>query len=210
MKKIVVISLLLLFLASCSMSVNKSIRIEDGETVNHSLNTVNGSIQIGNSCEVFGDCRTINGSIKVGTNSRVTDLKTVNGSIGLHENVHVEGSLESVNGDIRCQQNVRVHRRIGTINGKIDLTETTVKEDITTYNGDITLKDGSLVEGDIIIKKPTGVSGQKRELDIRILNESVVNGNIRVLDENMHVRVHLSRGGKVNGRVENAEVLGDI
>ena len=138
MKKITVISLLGVLLASCNMSVNKSIRIEDRETVNHSLNTVNGSIHIGNSCEVFGDCRTINGSIAVGTNSRVTDLKTVNGSIVIDENVHVEGSLESINGDVRCQQNVIVNRGIGTINGEIDLAEVTDEfsyQELMEYEG---------------------------------------------------------------------------
>ncbi len=36
--------IIIVFISSCNVSVNRSIHIEDGETVRRSLNSVNGSI----------------------------------------------------------------------------------------------------------------------------------------------------------------------
>ena len=83
-------------LAACDVSVNRSIRVADGESVEGDRITVNGRIRIGSGAEVRGDCQTVNGRITVGDDSRVGSLSTVNGRIMLGQNVTVEGDLATV------------------------------------------------------------------------------------------------------------------
>ena len=75
---------LIFFNSACeSTSVNKSIRIKDGEKVSGDISSVNGSIRIGKNCQIDGDCRTVNGIIEIGQNSVVDDIQTVNDTEGV-------------------------------------------------------------------------------------------------------------------------------
>lgn len=216
----------ILFIPGCNLSVNRSIYIDDGETVNSSQRTVNGSIIIGSDCKVRGSCATVNGRIKVGSNSEVRGLKTVNmgitvgdnsyvdgsvatvnGSINCKAGVRVDGDTSTINGSIKCDTGVKVNGEASTINGKIDLKKATIKEDVKTHNGNITLTDGSIVYGDIIIRKSRSFFRRLRRLKIRIAEDSVVKGDIIVKDDDLEVKVYLSSGGKVIGRIRNAEVI---
>ncbi|MFQ5629639.1 MAG: hypothetical protein ACE5I1_12820 [bacterium] len=202
-----IIALVLLNLAACNVSVNRSIEIDDGETVSSSLNTVNGNILIGNECVVKGSSRTVNGRIEVGRNSEVDELQCVNGSIRLGKEVHVLGDIETVNGSVSCDPGVKIDGEINSINGSVDLENTTVRRDLTTYNGSITLLDESIIDGDIVIEENKGSSSHRRRLKIRITENSVVKGDIDVRDDDIEVIVYLSKGGKVNGKIKNAEVV---
>ncbi len=196
-----------LLLASCNVSVNRTIYIEDGEKVYQSLSTVNGGIVIGKNCVVKGSCRSVNGHIEVGRNSSVTDLQTVNTKISLEENVQVNGDINSVNGSIRCDSSVVVRGGIGTINGDIELDNTEVRHDLTTYSGDITLTNNSTVGGDVIVKKHRRSSDADHRLRIEIRDNAVVEGDIIVRAEDVEVTVSLVNGGRVLGKIENAEVI---
>ena len=96
---------------------------------------------------------------------------------------------------------------MGTVNGNIDLDQTLVERDLTTYNGDIVMANESVVRGDIIVKRNKGRSNRRHPLRIKISDDSVVEGDIWVKDRDIDVEVVLSRGGRVEGRVKNAEVI---
>jgi len=191
----------------CRMSVNRSIHIRDGETVRHGLSSVNGSVIVGSDCVVVGKCRSVNGRVEVGNDSEVGDLQSVNGRISVGRNVEIDGDIESVNGSIRCDQEVNVRGKVATINGSIDLDKTDVRRNISTYNGHITLTNQSMVQRNIIIRDSKSRSDSRRPLKIRIEDNSVVEGDIMVRDEDKEVKVYLLNGGKVNGRIEGAKVI---
>ena len=201
--------LLLLFgsFAACNMSVNKSIEIADGEVVTRSLNTVNGNIYIGNEAVVKASSRTVNGRIEVGRDSEVGDLQCVNGGIRLAEKVLVRGDIETVNGSVSCESGVLVDGSVTSINGTIDLEKTEVKRDIKTYNGDIVLLKSSFVGGNIIVGDSKSSSKSERKIKITIGEDSEVDGDIEVRNTDVVVTVHLSKGGKVNGKIKGAEVV---
>lgn len=199
--------LLLASTAACNFSVNRTVRIEDGESHRGSINTVNGAIIIGDRCEVRGNCRSVNGRITVGRKSQVQELQTVNGAIRIDKEVTVGRDVDSVNGSITCESGVNVAGSINSINGRIRVYGTVVERDITTINGNITLSDRSRVKGDIIVKDNKGSSGRPRRLKIRLEDRSLVEGDIIVRDEDIEVEVILTRGSKVLGRIENAEVI---
>ncbi len=208
MKRYGVICLaVLFFIAGCRVSINKSISVDDGKTVGTSINTVNGSITIGSDCLVKGDCRSVNGGIRVGQDSKVKDLECVNGSIRLDASVRVNGSINAINGPVVCARDVAVRRDIDSVNGDIDLERTIVERDVTTYNGNITLTDASVVEGDVIIKKSKGKSDRPKRLVITVSEGSEIQGDILVRDDERDVKVILSGGGRVLGRIRNAEVV---
>jgi DUF4097 and DUF4098 domain-containing protein YvlB len=193
-------------LCGCNTAVNRSIALGDGKTVHSSHHTVNGSITIGSNCDVQATCESVNGGITVGPDSRVRTLQTVNGPIDLGERVTVQGNVNSVNGFIRCNPGVKIERGLSSVNGKVDLAETTVARDIKTRNADVTLLRGSIVEGSIIVRRNND-SDSRRRVEIRVTDGSLVKGDVVVQDPDADVAVCLSNGGTVQGRIEGATVF---
>lgn len=82
--------------------------------------------------------------------------ETVNGGIGIGEEVIASGAFSTVNGNIAVDAGSEIERNIETINGKILLENSRIGGDLETANGDITLLQGATVEGDIIIADQRG------------------------------------------------------
>jgi len=197
---------LIYFNSACeSTTVNKPLRIKDGEKVSGDISSVNGSIRIGKDCQISGDCRTVNGTIDIGQNSVVDEIQTVNGRIRIDENALINDDVSVVNGEVDVDKGASVKGDISTVNGKIMLIGAKVKRNIQTYNGNIRLLEGSEVKGDIIIKETHGK--QNDQLIIEILDASVVRGNIRVEDKSREVTVFKSSNSKIVGKVINADVV---
>jgi DUF4097 and DUF4098 domain-containing protein YvlB len=194
-------------LCGCSVAVNRNVALDDGATVHASHHTVNGNITIGANCDVRATGESVNGDITVGPDSRVRTLQTVNGSIDLGERVIVRGHVYSVNGSVCCQPGVRIERGISSVNGKVDLAGATVARDIKTCNADVTLRDKSIVEGSIIVRRHDDHSEHRERLEIRVADGSVVQGDVIVQDPDVDVAVYLTDGGIVQGRIEGAAVF---
>lgn len=201
------IIIILNLMNGCRISVNRSIYIEDGEKVRHGLSSVNGSVIVGSDCVVIGNCRSVNGRVEIGNDSEVGNLQSVNGRISVGSNVEVDGDIESVNGSIRCDPDTKVSGKIATINGSIDIDKTDIRRIISTYNGHITLTNQSVVRRNIIIRDSKSRSDSRRQLIIRIEDNSIVEGDIVVRDEDKEVKVYLLNGGKVYGKIDGAVVF---
>lgn len=153
--------------------VNSSIRTEVGATYG-SLSTVNGSIRV-ESGVTAAAVETVNGSVTVADNATLDSAETVNGTISIGENSTVKKGLESVSGTIRVGAGTRVGGGIETVNGSVFLTHAQVAESIESVNGSISLQASkvqgnleltngnilvgrdSLVHGDIIVRKSSGI-----------------------------------------------------
>jgi hypothetical protein len=59
----------------------------------------------------------------------------------------------------------------------------------------------------VIVKGKNRLGARKKTIEIRIADGSVVEGDIIVRDSRRQVKVILINGGKVEGTVENAEVV---
>ena len=206
---------ILLIAPASATSLNKSIKIEAGETSN-GASTVNGSIKVGSGAIVNGDVSTVNGTIRVEDNARVEDVETVNGSVRVSDGVQSE-DLGSVNGSVNVGSNVTVDGEISVVNGKINLNSgTTVSGDIgnvngeikmsgaevagnlETVNGDVLLSDNSVLKGDLTVEKPSGWgnSHNKRKPKIVIGPGSRVGGTIILEQE---VELFISTTAEVGG-----------
>ena len=190
----------------CDMSVNRSVHVSDGEQ-SGGHTSVNGSIHIGARCRIDGDCRTVNGSVRVGDDSRVHDLDTVNGRIIIAARVEVDGNAATVNGSISSGSGGKIHGRLSTVNGRIEMKNTEVDEDVSTVNGDIELLAKSLIHGDIVIKGRHGKLFDHSHISIWIKEGSLVEGGIIVRDPDIDVKVYLSKDSTVKGEIQNAQVV---
>ncbi len=199
--------LALVTLTACNASINAPIRVGDGETRSGGLSTVNGGITVGSDATVGGSCKSVNGGIKIGERSRVGGIKAVNGPIRVGREVQVDGGVDSVNGPVSLDRGTRVAGGVETINGPIELTGAIVDLDLRTVNGSIGLHEQSVVKGDIVIEDKLGNSRRRHPLEIEITGGSVVEGDLIVEDQDLEVRVLLRDGGKVLGRVENAQIV---
>jgi DUF4097 and DUF4098 domain-containing protein YvlB len=210
-KKIAAISYLLaaaVLFWGCDASVNRSKHLADGER-STGMSSVNGSIHVGSNCIVDGGCHTVNGRVEVGDGSQVEALKTVNGRIRIGAHVDVGGEAGTVNGSIECGPGSKVHGNVHTVNGRVELRGTVVDDEVSTVNGDVLLRDKSVVHGDIIIKGRSGhfFGGHDRGLEIRLAGGSMVEGGIDVRDPDRKVKVYVDKDSKVNGEIRNAEVI---
>jgi len=199
-------------------NVNKSVKISAGSE-SRGQSSVNGSISVGAGAVVKGDLDTVNGRIRVDSDARVEDvstvnggvridsgvtadsLSTVNGAITVAENVTINGDIEAVNGEIGIDRGSKVARSVSNVNGEIELVASTVGGDLFTVSGDIDLRDGAEIKGDIIVEEPGGWGWNhkdKRVPEIVIGPGSRVHGNIRLERE---VRLYISDTAEVGGVV---------
>ncbi|HNW59388.1 MAG TPA: hypothetical protein PKI62_06925 [bacterium] len=201
------LSFLLAAAPGCDSSINKSVFVQDGERRDTGINTVNGSITVGNDCIIRGGCRTVNGSIRIGQNSMVQELQVVNGDIEIGSNSKSRDDVTTVNGSITLHSGSKVAGDLASINGNLMLDHAIAERDLSLYNGNVELANSSLVKGDLIIKDSKGHHSAQQVITIRLGEGSVVEGDIRVLEDEVKVKVYLGKEARVNGEITNAEVI---
>ena len=208
--------ILLMAVPALGATVNKSIKIGDGEE-SRGATSVNGSITVGDNAVVTGAlttvngkiivdsgasierAKTVNGGLRLADNVKAEDLTTVNGSMTVGENTSIDGDITGVNGRIELAKGVTVSQGISTVNGRIELTSTEVGGNIETVNGDVELAKGSVVMGDLVVEKPDGWNwGNKKSRKPRIVigPGSRVEGKIELERE---VELFISDSAEVGG-----------
>ena len=207
-RRLCILSILLLAVAlpASATGINSSIHVESGEFVENDLSTLNGDIRIDDGATVRGEAESVNGGVEVGRNVEVQGVSTVNGGVEIGEGAVVDGDVASVNGPISMEAGSQA-REVGTVNGSVELDGADVETDVSTYNGDVTLRGGANVGGDIRIKESrSGSSRRDQALRIYIEDGSTVQGSVIVENEDQEVEVYL-RGGSVAGEIRGATVV---
>ena len=189
-------------------TLNRNVSIPANAEVDGTIRSVNGAIEVGEEAQV-GNLNTVNGTIRLRTEVIVRgDVGSVNGGVTLYDKVRVNGNVTNVNGRIRIEQDVVIRDNVETVNGSVNIEKGTVERNVTTYNGNIMLRNNSRVKGNIVIEENRGWSRNQRRLTIDISRESVVEGDIIIEDDDIEVTVYISDGGKVEGNIDNkAEVI---
>ena len=183
--------------------VNGGIRVSAEERVGD-ISSVNGGIDLGSGASAER-LDTVNGGIDLDERVEIERAETVNGGIRVSRDVTVRGSLSTVNGGIQTGQGTVVEDTVSTVNGKIRLRDTRVGENVRTSNGDIFLTDGSVVEGDIIVKGKRSwlskfFSFDRRPSKIVIDGDSSVVGDIHLYHE---VSLEIADGAEVGDIIEH-------
>ena len=184
--------------SSGASSVNGSITVGENAVVTGGVNTVNGSIRVDDGASIES-ASTVNGGVRLADNVQADDLSTVNGTVKVGESGTVDGEIETVNGRISVEKGTKIAGSVGNINGEIELYGASVGGDVSTVSGDINIMDGSVVNGDVIVEKPSSWGwgkSKKRKPRIVIGPGSTVEGNIDVERE---VDLFISESAKVGG-----------
>lgn len=217
---------LLVFSLEAQSTVSKDIYLEAGEKTNRKVSSVSGDITIGQKVEIANDVSTVSGDIEIGPRSKVEDVETVSGDIAvakgaqvgklesvsgdieLYGNNRVDGRIKTVSGDVNAQTGSDIHSDIETVSGDIEMDDTRVRGDLATTSGDISLFNGTFVDGSIFIhRKKNPMQMKMGKLEITVDLNSVVKGSIIVDEDDTNVVVYLSNGGKVEGEVVNAKLI---
>lgn len=217
-KTVFTVSLLVILMAvpAFGASINKSIKVEAGGESSGAI-SVNGSVTVGENAVVTGDVTTVNGAVRVDAGARIEDastvngsvrigdsvqaddLSTVNGSIKVGETATIDGEIEAVNGRITVEKGTTVADGVSNVNGQIDLAGTEVGGNVSTVNGDINIIEGSVVQGDLVIEKPSNWGfgkSKKRKPRVVIGPGSTVKG---VIDLEREVELFISETATVGG-----------
>lgn len=180
--------------------VNGSIVAEAGRTYGE-LDTVNGGIRVERGA-VAESAETVNGGISLEEDAQVETAETVNGGIKLGPGAAISGDASTVNGGIRLDEGGRIGGRVSTVNGMIELDRAQIDRGIGTVNGDITVGEGSIVRGGILVEKPNVGWfnwGTRRKPRIVIGPNATVEGELRFEHE---VELYVSDSamvGKITG-----------
>lgn len=166
---------LLLLVGGCSALVD-SFTLADGSSHDGDISLVNGRIDIGADCRVNGEVGNVNGRIQVGRDTKVLDISNVNGRISLADAVEVDGDISSVNGRIELGERTRVSGDIESVNGRISAAEgVSIAGTVSSVNGSIEmraaraarvvttnsqihLEEGTVIEGELLVRKRQGIS----------------------------------------------------
>ena len=178
-------------------SVNGSIHIATGGQAQR-VHTVNGSIQLDHGSRI-SKADTVNGGIEVDDRAEVTGtLSTVNGGIRLQRDVRINGSVSAVNGSIRMEEGSEVRGEVRNVNGPVRLRNSSVGEDLLTTNGDVELRDETVVHGDVVFRERRGWFNRffhfHDDPELRIDASSSVEGDIHLYRK---VDLHIDPAAKV-------------
>lgn len=135
-------------------SVNGSITVGADAVVTGNVSTVNGSIRVDNGARIEA-AETVNGSIRLGDDVESESLETVNGTIAVGERTKVAGEIEAVNGRISLASGVVVDDSIENVNGRIEMVAAQVGGNVSTVSGDVELREGSVINGDLVVRQPS-------------------------------------------------------
>ncbi len=105
-------------------------------------------------------------------------VESVSGRIAIGAGSRVGGDIEAVNGDITLTR-VELDGGIENVNGTITLQGTRVARGIETVNGDIFIGRDSVVRGDLIVRRPRGISlGRSVPPKVTIESGATVDGRL--------------------------------
>lgn len=185
-------------------TVNGSITVREGAIV-RSAETVNGGIKIGRNARV-GSAETVNGGIRIGEGAKVRSVETVNGGIRIDGGVEIERDVEAVNGSLELSDRARIGGDVENVNGRIELDNARVAGNLVTTSGDITLRKGSVIEGDLRVRRPQGWFSTSGKPVVTLEAGSEVKGAL-VLDREVELRVAPgAKHGPVRGEAAPAQL----
>lgn len=157
-------------------SVFGELEVSEGKEVAN-VSSVNGSIELHNSVTA-NVVDTVNGSIEMGNHVTVESADSVNGDIEAGNNFTSYGPIETVNGDIKIAEHSTLHQNVKTVNGDIHIEHTQVKGSLHTHNGDVTLTKNSIVLGDIVYRSNNRKHRYNMTPTLTIKEGSTVEGEI--------------------------------
>ncbi len=163
--------------SSGSSTINGEITVGPGAVVNGELRTINGKISVAAGAQT-GKLATINGGITQADAVHSGELAAINGGISLGKNADVTGDVATVNGDIHAASGVHIGSTVRDVNGNIALCGAQVDGGLSFYNGTALLADGTVMQGNVTVKKTNGTEPSNHEPRLIVGPYTTVTGTI--------------------------------
>lgn len=181
--------------AAGQTTLNGTITVERDAVVTGPLETMNGRIRLGENSRA-ADVSTVNGGIRLDDGAATGDVRTVNGGIDIGNGAEIDGSVETVNGSIKAGNGTRIARDVSNVNGKLYFAGTEIRGDLVTANGDVTLEQAAVLNGDLRMEGQDDSYDGDRRPRVVIGPGVTVAGNI-VLER--PVDLYISENARVGG-----------
>lgn len=154
----------------------------DPNSLQGNLSMVNGNVTVGHHSQVK-NISTVNGDITVAEHVSMKHAETVNGNIHGESHIQSSGNVTTVNGNIVFQSDSQVQGEVTTVNGTITLNGTLVDSDVVSTNGDIQLKQKTLIKGNVYYRESDSwgaswFSDTSNLPKLEIDEDSVIEGDI--------------------------------
>ena len=168
------------------------------------VSTVNGGIAIGDHASVKA-VQTVNGAVALNAGARATQVSSVNGAIELAPDAQVRGDVSVVNGAIELAKGATVGGNVSTVNGRIQLAAAHVAGGISTVNGALDIGADSLVDGDLVVRRPgnSWFNIDSRPVRVVIGPRAVVKGRLKF---ERPVRLYISSSART-GDISGAQAI---
>jgi len=197
-------------LTACDVKINNDFNIPDNTNVENVLISVNGDINIGKNCIVNADLNTVNGNITIKKFSHIeASIQTVNGSISIDDHVKVDGNISTLTGVIEIN-NANVTGDISNISGDIMVYHIILEGDLVSNFGNISIKDNSIINGNVIINKNDEIPEKLKSVKIKITGGSSVTGDLINDSREVIVSVFVEEGSSIKGEIIDADIVDSL
>jgi len=185
----------------------ENITVAAGTTYNHDISTTINDIIVLQGAEVEGDLETTTGDIYLEENARVDKITTISGNIYLDTDSQVDKTIDTESGTLRAREGSTIKGNVTTETGDVRADGATFEKDISTRHGHISLKAGTLVEGDISILN-RGHDSSLPVVEIYLGQGVIVQGKVTAshVDDNVDLDMYEA---EVNGQIDKVNMVGD-
>jgi len=181
--------------------------VASGTTHNNDISAYNMDVVVYPGARVKGDVETTTGDIHLAENARVKRIYTVSGNVFLEKGSKVDQTITTESGTIRIRENATASGNVITETGDIRGTGAMFKKDVRNRHGNITLKTGSYVKGNVEFLN-RGHGDDLHPVEIYLGQNVYIKGKVSAQHTGDNVDLVLN-GAVVNGQIKKVNVIGE-
>ncbi|MBC8376173.1 MAG: hypothetical protein H8E26_08995 [FCB group bacterium] len=185
----------------------EEITVAEGTTYNSSITTTDIDVVVYPAARVIGDIETTSGDVHLSENSRVKRIITSSGNVFLDKGSKVDQTITTDGGTIRVREGATANGNVITETGDIRGTGAIFKKDVRNRHGDIMLKTGTYVKGNVEILN-RGHGDDLPPVEIYLGQGVYVKGKVTAQHVGDNVDLVMN-GAEVNGQINKVNVMGD-
>jgi cytoskeletal protein CcmA (bactofilin family) len=178
-----------------------------GTIYNDDITASNIDVVIYPGARVKGDVETTTGDIHLADNARVKRIITISGNVFLDKGSKVDQTIRTESGTIRVREGATATGNVITETGDIRGTGATFNKDVRNRHGNIILKTGTYVKGNVEILN-RGHGDDLHPVEIYLGQGVYVKGKVTAQHTGDNVDLVIN-GAEVNGKINKVNIIGD-
>ncbi len=198
--------IVILSMALMGAQLPGEITVAEGTTYNGAITTTSDDVVIFPDARVKGDVETTTGDIHLAENARVKRIITISGNVFLDKGSKVDQTITTESGTIRVSEGATASGNVITETGDIRGIGAIFNKDVRNLHGDIILKTGTYVKGNVEILN-RGHGDDLHVVEIYLGEGVYVKGKVTAshVDDNVDL---VMNGAEVNGKINKVNIIG--